>query len=76
MDLTEIRQEIDGIDQELVRLFCARMNLSAQVADYKRQIILPHFRPARSEPFSRMWHRWQGRKWKTTPGCSTPCFSS
>ena len=33
MDLTEIRQQIDGIDQELVSLFCQRMNLSAQVAD-------------------------------------------
>ena len=71
MDLTEIRQEIDGIDQELVRLFCARMNLSAQVADYKKANNLPIF-----GPFSRRWQRWQGRKWKTTPGCSTPCSSS
>ena len=47
MDLTEIRQEIDGLDQELVRLFCARMNLSAQVADYKKANNLPIFVPAR-----------------------------
>ena len=47
MDLTEIRQEIDGIDQELVRLFCARMNLSAQVADYKKANNLPIFVPTR-----------------------------
>ena len=47
MDLTEIRQVIDGIDQELVRLFCARMNLSAQVADYKKANNLPIFVPAR-----------------------------
>ena len=47
MDLTEIRQEIDGIDRELVRLFCARMNLSAQVADYKKANNLPIFVPAR-----------------------------
>ena len=47
MDLTEIRQEIDRIDQELVRLFCARMNLSAQVADYKKANHLPIFVPAR-----------------------------
>ena len=33
MDLSEIRQQIDEIDQELVGLFCRRMNLSAQVAD-------------------------------------------
>ena len=47
MDLTEIRQEIDRIDRELVRLFCARMNLSAQVADYKKANNLPIFVPAR-----------------------------
>ena len=47
MDLSEIRQEIDHIDQELVRLFCARMNLSAQVADYKKANNLPIFVPAR-----------------------------
>ena len=47
MDLSEIRQQIDGIDQELVRLFCQRMNLSAQVADYKKANNLPIFVPAR-----------------------------
>ena len=47
MDLTEIRQQIDGIDQELVSLFCQRMNLSAQVADYKKANNLPIFVPAR-----------------------------
>ena len=47
MDLSEIRQQIDGIDQELVSLFCQRMNLSAQVADYKKANNLPIFVPAR-----------------------------
>ena len=47
MELSEIRQQIDGIDQELVRLFCQRMNLSAQVADYKKANNLPIFVPAR-----------------------------
>ena len=47
MDLSQIRQEIDGIDQELVQLFCKRMNLSAQVADYKKANNLPIFVPAR-----------------------------
>lgn len=49
MDLTQIRQEIDKIDEELVKLFCARMNLSAQVADYKKAHGLPIFVPAREE---------------------------
>ena len=47
MDLSEIRQQIDEIDQELVELFCRRMNLSAQVADYKKANNLPIFVPAR-----------------------------
>ena len=47
MDLSEIRQQIDEIDENLVRLFCQRMNLSAQVADYKKANNLPIFVPAR-----------------------------
>ncbi len=47
MDLNEIRKDIDKIDDELVRLFCARMELSAQVADYKKANNLPIFVPAR-----------------------------
>ena len=47
MDLTEIRQEIDKIDDQLVHLFCERMNLSAQVADYKKEHNLPIFVPGR-----------------------------
>ena len=47
MDLNELRTEIDKIDDELVRLFCNRMNISAQVADYKRENNLPIFHPGR-----------------------------
>ena len=47
MDLNEIRMDIDKIDEELVRLFCARMDLSAKVADYKKANNLPIFVPAR-----------------------------
>lgn len=47
MDLSEIRHQIDEIDQELVELFCRRMSLSAQVADYKKANNLPIFVPAR-----------------------------
>ena len=47
MDLSEIRQEIDKIDDELVKLFCARMHLSAQVADYKKANNMPIYVPAR-----------------------------
>lgn len=47
MELSEIRQKIDGIDNELVRLFCERMELSALVAEYKRQNSKAVFDPAR-----------------------------
>ena len=47
MDLSEIRQNIDKIDEELVRLFCERMALSAQVADYKKANNMPIYVPAR-----------------------------
>ena len=47
MDLSEIRRNIDNIDEELVRLFCQRMALSAQVADYKKANNMPIYVPAR-----------------------------
>ncbi len=47
MDITELRGEIDRIDDQLLQLFCARMEISAQVADYKRERGLPIYAPAR-----------------------------
>ena len=40
-DLNEIRQEIDALDEELVRLFCRRMDCSRQVAAYKQARQMP-----------------------------------
>ena len=47
MELKELRNEIDLIDDELVKLFNKRMQLSAQVADYKKEHNLPIHVPAR-----------------------------
>lgn len=47
MDIKDLRTQIDEIDNELVRLFRARMEISAQVADYKRERNLPIYVPAR-----------------------------
>ena len=47
MDLSEIRQDIDKIDDQLVKLFCERMSLSAKVADYKKANNLPIYHPGR-----------------------------
>ena len=41
MDINELRTRIDSVDSELIDLFKKRMNLSAQVAEYKRQNNLP-----------------------------------
>ena len=47
MDLKELRAQIDDIDDALVKLFCQRMDIAAQVADYKKKNDLPIFVPAR-----------------------------
>ena len=47
MDIQELRREIDGIDAQLLPLFCQRMEIAAQVADYKKQNGLPIFVPGR-----------------------------
>ena len=47
MDLSQLRAEIDAIDEELVKLFCARMEVSARVADYKKANNLPIYHPGR-----------------------------
>ncbi len=47
MDIKDLRSQIDQIDTQLVELFCQRMQVSAQVADYKKEHNLPIFVPAR-----------------------------
>lgn len=41
MELNEYRQQIDEIDRQLVDLFVRRMNVAAEVAEYKREHKLP-----------------------------------
>ena len=47
MELKDLRNEIDEIDDELVKLFTQRMEVSAQIAGYKKERSLPIFVPAR-----------------------------
>ena len=49
MDLNQLRLEIDEIDDALVRLFVQRMEVSARIADYKKENDLPIFVPAREQ---------------------------
>ncbi len=47
MDITELRSEIDKIDDELVKLFGQRMDVAARIADFKKENGLPILVPAR-----------------------------
>jgi len=47
MKLNDLREQIDTVDDQLVRLFIKRMDLSAQVADYKKANNMPIHVPAR-----------------------------
>ena len=47
MDLSEIRENINRVDDQLVKLFVERMELAGQVAAYKKEHNLPIFVPAR-----------------------------
>ena len=49
MDLTELRSEIDRIDDQMVRLFAQRMQISGEIADYKQKNQMPIFVPAREK---------------------------
>lgn len=47
MDITELRQQIDQVDRSLVALFIQRMEISSQIADYKKEQNIPIFDPDR-----------------------------
>ena len=47
MEIKALREHIDIIDDELVRLFAKRMDISKQVAEYKKENSLPIHVPAR-----------------------------
>ena len=47
MDINNLREQIDQIDADLVRLFTQRMNISAEIAAYKKENNLPVYVPAR-----------------------------
>ena len=47
MDLTQVRTQIDAIDQQILDLFCQRMELASNVAEAKRGMKKAVFDPAR-----------------------------
>ncbi len=47
MNLSQLRSQIDNIDDQLISLFGQRMQIAAQIADYKKQNNMPIFVPSR-----------------------------
>jgi chorismate mutase/prephenate dehydratase len=47
MDLQKLREQIDEIDSELIELFLQRMDISAQIAQYKQKHGIAVYDPAR-----------------------------
>ena len=47
MELKDLRNEIDNIDDELVKLFAQRMDVAAKIAAYKKENGMPILVPAR-----------------------------
>ena len=47
MDLSQLRSQIDSIDDQLISLFGQRMEIAAQIADYKKQNNMPIYVPSR-----------------------------
>ena len=47
MDIQELRSQIDAIDDELVHLFCKRMEVSSNIAAFKKEHAMPIYIPAR-----------------------------
>lgn len=47
MDINTLRDEIDQIDDQLVKLFTQRMDVAAKIADYKKENNLPIHVPSR-----------------------------
>ena len=48
-DLKQLRQQINDIDQEMVKLFERRMKVSSKIAQFKRENNLPIYDKKREE---------------------------
>ncbi len=49
MDLEKIREQIDAIDTEIIKLFCRRMDVVKSVAEFKIANDMPVLRPEREK---------------------------
>ena len=76
MDIHELRGEIDKIADELVKLFTQRMDVAAQIADYKKEHIFRFlYRPGNGKNW-RMSLKKLVPRWPIIPAFSIPCSLS
>ena len=73
MELSEIREKIDAVDDQLLDLFLERMHLSEEVAAYKNEHRLPSLTRSGSGPSWPRSPRNPERRSGTPTTCSPPC---
>ena len=76
MDLKELRGQVDEIDDQLVKLFCQRMDIAAQVAQYKKEQGLPILMPAREREKLQDVSQKAGPEMQATPAPFIQCYLS
>ena len=76
MDLQDYRKQIDEIDDQLVKLFQQRMEVSEGIAAYKKERGLPILDAGREHEKINSVCAKVSPKCETTPRCSTPLFLS
>ena len=74
MELSEIREKIDAVDDQLLDLFLQRMDLSEEVAAYKNEHHLPILNKERERAIlAKVTERSRERRSGTPTTCSPPC---
>ena len=76
MDIKELRNEIDVIDDQIVKLFGQRMDVASRIAEYKKKNNMPIFVPAREREKLQDGRKKQVLKWPITPAYCTLCSSN
>lgn len=58
MSIDDLRQEIDRLDDELLRIFNERADIALKIGLIKKEVALPVYDPAREK---RIFHRMKGQ---------------
>lgn len=75
MELSEIREKIDAVDEQLLDLFLQRMDLSDEVAAYKNAHHLPILNKERERAILAKVTEKSGSGSGMPTTCSPPCSS-